>query len=174
MLFDNNWSKLLVSGVQSSKLNNRRGLLQGSSLSPILFNFFLDSLLKKLDRARDLKTITFGIYTNHLSFADDIALHATTMTKMHKLLKICEAWSTDTGMEFSPTKCMVLIPASTKSNLVPYKIYGNALTAAAKVTYLGIDFNAKGICWLGLVQRRRAKSSTIGVVKFKKNREKLS
>ena len=74
---------------------------------------------------------------------------------MNKLLKICEAWSTDTGMEFSPTKCMVLIPASTKSNLVPYKIYGNALTAATKVTYLGIDFNAKGICWPELVQRRR-------------------
>jgi exonuclease III len=41
-LFDNVHSRLVLKGDISAPIKNERGLLQGSSLSPILFNFFIN------------------------------------------------------------------------------------------------------------------------------------
>ena len=48
-LFDHNESILLVAGKQGEPKSNSRGLLQGSSISPILFNFYINDLAEALD-----------------------------------------------------------------------------------------------------------------------------
>ena len=44
-LFDSNVSRLNVSGVKSEKIAHLRGLPHGSSFSPLLFPFYIDSLI---------------------------------------------------------------------------------------------------------------------------------
>ena len=48
-LFDHNEFILLVAGKQGEPISNRQGLLQGSSISPILFNFYINDLAEALD-----------------------------------------------------------------------------------------------------------------------------
>ena len=49
-LFDSNYSRLDISGIKSEKITHLRGLPQGSSISPILFNFYIDSLIDLLEK----------------------------------------------------------------------------------------------------------------------------
>ena len=51
-LFDHNVSNLLVAGKHSKDLPNSRGLLQGSSLSPALFNFLINELALELENSQ--------------------------------------------------------------------------------------------------------------------------
>jgi hypothetical protein len=48
--FDNNQSYLLVGDARSSPIKNLRGLPQGSSLSPTLFNFFINIIIQIINR----------------------------------------------------------------------------------------------------------------------------
>ena len=87
-LFDHNRSVLLVAGKRSGDIRNTRGLLQGSSLSPILFNFFINQLCRRLQEPEMPKVWTGRDFdTNNLFFADDCNLHANTPEDMRTLLQ---------------------------------------------------------------------------------------
>jgi hypothetical protein len=157
MLFDNNHSVLVINGHKSQPFDNKRGLLQGSSLSPILFNFFIDPLLKQLDTGP--KVATNGSNTNHLFFADDGALHATTTDEMTGLLKICEDWSRRVGMQFAPEKCIYLHNLTNDE----LKLYDVVLPAEPMFKYLGIQMQQSGINWAAnyALRARKFKDTTI-------------
>jgi hypothetical protein len=139
-LFDCNFSKLVLQGSFSKRVDHARGLLQGSSLSPILFNMFIDSLLRRM--RRHPKVQTCGLLSNCLFFADDANLHAMTKAEAQAILVTCEEWSDEYGMRFAPTKCFVLC-----SRRVTLKLYGVALPRVTVTKYLGVFFSAKGIDW---------------------------
>ena len=99
-LFDNNFSRLDISGTKSEKIPHLRGLPQGSSLSPILFNFYIDSLIELIQK-EDLMMDTMGIKTNNLFFADDGNIHSNDPEIIQKILDISHKWETEYGMKFS-------------------------------------------------------------------------
>jgi len=63
------------------KISPQRGLLQGSIISPHLFNLVIDPLVRKLET----------IMTT-LVFADDIALHGNDVRAIEEALKAIENW----------------------------------------------------------------------------------
>ena len=119
-LFDHNSSQLVVSGKISAPIANTRGLMQGSSLSPSLFNFFIDGLNRRLDIGPKIQV--HGVLVNALLFADDTALVAGNHRDMRTLLKTCEQWSLDMGMQFAPAKCVLLGPQPHQRE-VPLQLY---------------------------------------------------
>ena len=141
-LFDNNESCLVINGERGEWFANRRGLLQGSSLAPVLFNFFIDDLLDKLQAAGVPRVRSNGVTTNCLAFADDINLHASDIGKMTQLLKICQDWADDCGMEFAAGKCVYLNSAN--SNTSPVRIHGLTIPSRIEAEYLGIPFTRDG------------------------------
>ena len=103
-LFDHNSSHILVDNIVSEEgIRNLRGVPQGSSLSPIMFNFYIDGLIKNLHeiKGEDLPS-------SCLFFADDGNLHATNKEKIQELLDKCLIWSIDYGISFAPDKCLVV------------------------------------------------------------------
>ena len=155
-LFDSNVSCLQVGGQQSKELPNLRGLLQGSSLSPCLFNFHINGLAKRLTSS-PCGVMVFGRRINNLLFADDTALIAATDLQLATLLDICEQWSIEVGMKFSPEKCLCFAPTP-RHRTVPLQLYGCDLPSVESATYLGFPFTSLGINFAELCNSRCTKA----------------
>ena len=155
-LFDHNVSKLVVGGKTSKALPNRRGVLQGSSLSPALFNFLINELALELE-AQKGGLMVYRKLVRVLMFADDTALLAATDGQLAAMLKICENWSLRAGMEFSPQKCVVFAPPPERRN-TPLRIYGTDLPSTVTAPYLGFPFTNNGINFEALCEQRCAKA----------------
>jgi hypothetical protein len=140
MLFDNNSSLLLINGSKSCEIQNKRGLLQGSSLSPILFNFFLDPLLQQITRLSNPRNQAHIL--NSLAFADDLAIFTTDPILMQNILNLCYSWADQVDMQFAPTKCFHL---GNKKQTSPFKIGNDYIQTVIEVEYLGIPFITEGI-----------------------------
>jgi Reverse transcriptase (RNA-dependent DNA polymerase) len=145
-LFENNVSRIVLNGKKSKEILNRRGLLQGSSLSPILFNFFIDSLARRLDSC--MKISTRGIRTNALLFADDLNIHGS-IDNLKVILKTCEDWTKDVGIRFAPSKCVYVSELQEQND---FRIYGESISCKNDAPYLGVTFNSKGIDFLNHIQ----------------------
>jgi Reverse transcriptase (RNA-dependent DNA polymerase)/Endonuclease-reverse transcriptase len=155
-LFDYNSSNLIIMGKESDDIINKRGLLQGSSLSPILFNFYINNLLENLQR--NLPLIRVGnIALNHLAFADDLVLLGKNNVDLQNLLYNCDEWAKNQGMEFSPQKC-VKITEEDNSLLFINDI---ELTVAKCNNYLGVAFDPNGINWNGHFAGRIKKAKSL-------------
>lgn len=160
-LFDHNTSYLIVNGTKSRGIPNLRGLLQGSSLSPILFNFYIDPLIKKLtsENVRGTTLKVGGLFTTALAFADDIALHAVSAEKLQDLLNVCEQWSRQNGMEFQPAKCAVL--GSNNTGDSGLRIYGLPIPESKQISYLGMPFTVDRIDFLANINSRCTKARSV-------------
>ena len=158
-LFDYNRSFIIVSGKKGPPINNNRGLLQGSSLSPILFNFFINDIITNLYQEGP-KVRLDGYGLNSLWFADDGCLLAKNVAAMKILLEIAEQWSIINGMVFAPLKCVYLGPTWTQG-ASELTIYNHKLPAADSFRYLGLIFNASGIDWPRHITPRTEKARTV-------------
>jgi len=76
-----------------------RGVVQGSSLSPALYNMFMDSFAEAVLNG-DMECIIALIM-----FADDVQLRAKTRQGMQKLLDAAGIWADTHGMTWSIKKC---------------------------------------------------------------------
>jgi hypothetical protein len=141
-LFDKNKSYLVINGKESKAIKNRSGLLQGSSLSPILFIYFVDDLVEHLNNSGISLTL-FGHPINNLFFADDGALHALTADNLRILLRIAEDWGELNGIEFAPLKSAIFSEDPTET----FTLYGAEIPLVEAFKYLGIYFSRQGIDW---------------------------
>lgn len=142
-LFDDNSCILVINGKESTAIPHRRGLLQGSTLSPGLFNFYIDTLIQQLNKLKN-GLPEGNTLCNNLFFADDGALIAKNELDAKIQLSICESWSAQRGIAFSPSKCATL--RKNVSNRGVY-IYNELLEDKEYFTYLGIVIGRNGINW---------------------------
>ena len=137
-LFDSNVSNLVVNGHTSRDITCRRGLLQGSSLSPLLFNVYINALVLRL---APLPTLTTAqVCTNNLFFADDAAIHAGGAKRAQRLLNACSKWADRYGMQFSAPKSAVL---GTRLPRAPLTVQGADIPVAESFVYLGVEAVAR-------------------------------
>ena len=68
------------------------GVKQGAIISPILFNVYMDQLIKKLN-ASNIRRDIGGKLVNHLCYADDICLISLSSVGMQQLLSICDIYA---------------------------------------------------------------------------------
>ena len=158
-LFEGCHSRLQFGEVRSKELANTRGLMQGSSLSPTIFNFFIDELAHELEAGQE-GVLVHGRRTPALLFADDTALIGATEEELADLLRVCEKWSIRAGMEFSPTKCVCFVPQPHQRR-EPLQLYGVDLPSTEKATYLGYPFTRLGVEFAALCKERCDKAKGV-------------
>ena len=80
-----NWQTELTScGESLAKVNIRRGIFQGDSLSPLLFVICMIPLTHVLRKAKERYTLGGGEKINHLLFMDDLKLHGKSENDLYK------------------------------------------------------------------------------------------
>ena len=124
----------------STPFNGTNGLRQGGILSPILFNVFMD------DPSQELSNTNVGCYhnnvcINHLFYADDSVLLASSPAALQLLLKVCEMYANKYEMVYNAKKtaCMVVYPKVIKNMSPPLMLLGGkALKWIDEHKYLGV------------------------------------
>ena len=101
------------------------GLFQGSILSPLLFNIFIDEL------ACSSPSI--------LLYADDIVLKSTNLAQAQSQLRLCEEWSKAYDMTWNLSKCGLV------GTDEPLFLNGDPIPIVNEYKYLGFPHNEMGI-----------------------------
>ena len=105
-----NWQTELTScGENLAKVNVRRGIFQGDSLSPLLFVICMILLTHVLCKTKTRYTLGGGEKINHLLFMDDLKLYGKCENEIKGLMSTVEVFSQDIDMEFGIKKFGVII-----------------------------------------------------------------
>ena len=112
------------------KIKTEKGLVQGSTLSPLLFNLFINDLLNLLER--------WGIETR--AYADDIAWIWKNVQQWQEAIRIMKSWADENAMKINPTKSGILRILLKKSKIK--KIQNELdIPEVESYCYLGIRIN---------------------------------
>jgi len=105
-LYSNSWMKIQVGSGCSAPTILDTGTVQGSVLSPLLFDLFLNALLRLLDATG----ITHGIKRtpqwNNAAFADNLSIYVCTVRDANKLLVVINEFEFWSGLRISIPKSL--------------------------------------------------------------------
>lgn len=160
-LFSNCSSRLVINGILSRSFDRGRGLLQGSILSPWLFNIFIDDLADTLNPPNFLDT---RVPVKALLFADDIQIQAKSADEAQQLLDRTSSWILQNHMEANLNKCGVI---TNFELLHPLTLTGSPLSVVQSYKYLGFPHEADGINWT--LHLQRGMSRTNGTLNYLKS-----
>ena len=146
-LFDHNQSHVILNGKLSPSITHHSGLLQGSILSPTLYNCYIGGIQQKLIEANGGNALTSFWY------ADDAAIVAEDTTQLQNILETAQAHSLEVNFRFNPRKCEVL---NCEGKVV--KLYGEPIPECKEFKYLGVWFTGDGANWRLHFARRREKA----------------
>ena len=113
------------------------GVKQGGVLSPQLFCFYMNPLIKRLHNSG------YGCYVGRspacvFSYADDLILLAPTRTAAQKMLNICNAFGEEYKITFNPDKCSVMLFKNGKESTNSDVFLGNKILKYVNIEkYLG-------------------------------------
>ena len=105
------WNTVLTAGDQRLvNVKIKHGILQGDSLSPLLFALVMIPLILVLVQTKvSYEVKKGGKKINHLLFIDDLKLFAKNEDQIDSLVNTVRTFSEDIKNEFGLLKCGVLI-----------------------------------------------------------------
>jgi hypothetical protein len=122
--------------IGKEKVEIHRGVMQGSVISPALFNIFIEPLLKKLNREFNIEDI--------FAYADDIAICVYSIHQMRKAIEIIEEWSNKAGIpiNFKKSGILNIVKTTRTPKIIQEEIFGN-YPVVKKYKYLGVWLDEK-------------------------------
>jgi hypothetical protein len=142
LTFDNARSRVLVNGEASDWFQRTCGVLQGSPISPHLFNFFVDSLITELNH--DYSCLEKDPVPYTLFYADDGTLLPADYNEAQRLLQIVERWLDANSLRLNERKC-----GHMSQHLIQQSLFLNhgpeELPLVQQHDYLGFPMTARGI-----------------------------
>ena len=143
-------SRALVNGVLSSETIRRtRGLLQGSVLSPYLFNIYVDDLVARLNAGCRIPVCLF--------YADDGLLLTESRDQAQALVDEVVRWCETDGQRLRIDKCAAIdsLPPS-EDRRTTIKVEDEPLPQPEEYRYLGFPMGPQGIRFERHVEGRMA------------------
>ena len=148
------WNVELMScGEFLAKVNIRRGIFLGDSLSPLLFFVCMLPLTEILRQVQSGYTLKCGERLNHLLFMDDLKFYGKNEREINALASTVEIFSTDIGMDFGIKKCCTLILKQRKV----VRSDGIELPSGEKIK----EIEESGYKYLGITEYDKIEESTM-------------
>ena len=133
----------------------RSGVRQGSSLSPSLFNVFINKFIVELKKD-DIGCNLCGNYVGVIMYADDLLLLSASVAGLQSMLNRCDFICCESSLEFNCNKssCAIIGPAA-KYKIDNMTLGNYRLTWATVIKYLGISFQTGRKLIIDTVQIKR-------------------
>jgi hypothetical protein len=126
----------------SDSFKIEKGVLQGETVSPILWNMYLEDLIGILDDSDTMPVRIMQRAIHALMYADDIILLAYTEGELQKKIEILRKFLQDNGLRvnLSKTKSMIFSTGKIKSRRV-LKWQDESIERVSSYVYLGVPFS---------------------------------
>ena len=114
------------------------GTKQGGVLSPQIFSFYMDDLIRRL-RSRGIGCHMLRLFLACILYADDLCLLAPSRGAMQEMLKICECFCDEYCLSFNVKKSKTLIFGDTKDQTIaPILLMNEPIERVSQWVYLGV------------------------------------
>ena len=129
--------KSLILIINDSEINSTRGLPQGSSLSPIFFNLYINDVLKQLNQNEVIHA---------QAYADDIIIQSNNIEKIQNSYDQAKKKFKEIYLEINPEKCELITENETeKIQDVNEKKEVFKIKGVNNAKYLGQIINENGV-----------------------------
>ena len=132
-------SCVVIDEYRSDWFENRVGLRQGCVLSPILFNIFIDDIV------REVKSLGLGVQIgdikiSSLLYADDMTLLAESESDIQCMLDVVQKYSEKWKFCFSSKKSVVVVYGVRRQKAV-FRIGEEVVSEESVFRYLGVNLS---------------------------------
>ena len=139
-------------GVASGPWHMSMGVGQGDVLSPLLFNFFIESLGRYVSSRPGINGVSIGaadrpgglVTVKELKYADDVVNPATTPQELQLVLNAtvewCDAWGMQIGLGSKKTEAVAFVPPRLRGSHPPLpqlSVKGVVVPWVTEYRYLG-------------------------------------
>ena len=168
-MYCNTTSKVKYSGVFSNNFECNLGVPQGESLSPFLFNLFLNDIEAALESGGFRRVSMSDITIRTLLYADDLLLMSDSTEDLQLGIDIlydyCTRWKLNINIEKS---AVVIFRKGGLLSINDHYFFGDTLlTVTNKYSYLGMLLSDRGKC--DGLQKNIANCSTRALFKLYKD-----
>lgn len=137
--------------VRNSKVSggfiSKQGLRQGGGLSPVLFNIFIDEIIKACSpKVKKLHVGFRCLRSTEISegaFADDLVIMTENEKDLQRNLEIWNTTLEEYGMRINKNKTKVMVIGNEKK-VMNIQIDGVAIEQVETVKYLGVEIQENG------------------------------
>ena len=144
-MYTNTSFKIKFSNGLSDSFHSECGVKQGDVLSPLLFNFYIDDLIKKFNNNITDPVQVGDLSLNILLYADDIVLIAESKNGLQNCLNILAEYCLTWKLQVNTQKSKILIFNSNgRSLLDEFSFNGKILQTVNQYCYLGIIMKNNG------------------------------
>jgi hypothetical protein len=125
-------------GILSSRFPLALGVRQGSTLSPVLFNIYVDDLLQQLEIS-DLGCHVGSYYYGCIMYADDLLLLSASVGGLQLMLDMCASYGVNNNILFNYKKSVCLKVGKFPSEEISRLYLGDMeLNWVNSIKYLGV------------------------------------
>jgi hypothetical protein len=140
------YEKLFVrvrwNGCYSFEFGVQSGVRQGSSLSPSVFNIFINQFLTSLRQLRAGCHIN-SCFVGALMYADDLILLSASVAGLQNSLNVCSSISLELRLEFNCKKsCCIAFGSKYNECKLSLKLGAQSIDWNQSIKYLGVVFVA--------------------------------
>jgi len=105
-IYENSSMRVQVGGEGTAAIQLDTGTVQGSVLSTLLFDLFINALLRLLDSTGISHKVRNTPEWNHQAFADDLSLYTENTADADTLLRLVQQFQDWTGLKISTKKSL--------------------------------------------------------------------
>ena len=160
--------RIRIEGEYSEPGEIGRGVRQGCPLSPLLFNIYIEELIREALENLEVGIKVGGTLVKALRFADDQAMLAGTQEGLQQMMEHLERTSKEYGMKINSKKTKVMKISRKKKTTVRIIINGERIEQVEEFCYLGSVVTTDAKCH-SEIRRRIA----MGKEAFMKRKELL-